>query len=62
MCDQFLVADGLSFEGDDLMRSSSTQDVIQTLDLFVSFFHLFRKQLMRCKVTRHTQSKPAFLT
>lgn len=48
MGNQFLIADVLSLEGNYIMRPSSLQSMIQTLNLFVSLQHL--KETTSCQL------------
>lgn len=40
MSNKFFIADVLSLQRDDIIRSTTIQSSIQTLNLFISLFHL----------------------
>lgn len=44
MSNKFFIADVLSLQRDDIIRSTTIQSSIQTLNLFISLFHLSRAQ------------------
>lgn len=44
MSNKFFIADVLSLQRDDIIRSTTIQSSIQTLNLFISLFHLSRTQ------------------